>query len=47
MLLSKLTPDAAKPPTRTEGVLSMGLRSAIDGGLSYLSLVSYPELATG
>jgi hypothetical protein len=47
MLLSKLTPDVVKPLKRLEGVLPMGPRSAIDGGPSCLSLVSYPERATG
>jgi hypothetical protein len=46
MLLSKLTPSAAKPLTRPEEVLPMGPRSATDGGPSYLSLVSYPEHVT-
>jgi hypothetical protein len=47
MLLSKLTTGAAKPLTRPEEVLPMGPHSAIDGGLPYLSLVPYPERATG
>jgi hypothetical protein len=46
MLLSKLTPGAAKPLTRPEYVLSMGPRSATDGGPSCLSLVLYPACAT-
>jgi hypothetical protein len=46
MLLSKLTPSAAKPPTRPEEVLPMGPRLATDGGPPFLSLVSYPERTT-
>jgi hypothetical protein len=47
MLLSKLTLDAAKPLPHPEEVLSMGPCSAIDGGSPYLSLVLYPERASG
>jgi hypothetical protein len=47
MLLSKLTPSAAKPPTRPEEVIPMGPRLATDGGPPYRSLVPYPERATG
>jgi hypothetical protein len=47
MLLSKLTPGAAKPLTRPDEVLSIGPRSATDGGPSCLCLVPYPERATG
>jgi hypothetical protein len=47
MLLSKLTPRAAKPLTRPEGVLPMRPRSATNGGPPCLSLVPYPERATG
>jgi hypothetical protein len=47
MLLSKLTPGAAKPPMRPEEVLPMGPRSTTDSGPHYLSLVLYPERATG
>jgi hypothetical protein len=47
MLLSKLTTCAAKPLTRPEEVLSTGPRSATDGGSPYLSLVLYPERASG
>jgi hypothetical protein len=47
MLLSKLTPGAAKPLTRPKEVLPTGPRSAIDGGSPYLSLVLYPERASG
>jgi hypothetical protein len=43
MLLSKLTPGAAKPLMRPEGVLLMGPRSVTNGEPSYLSLVPYPE----
>jgi hypothetical protein len=46
MLLSKLTPGAAKPLTRPEKVLHIGPRSATDGGLLCLRLISYPERAT-
>jgi hypothetical protein len=42
-MLSKLTPGAAEPPTRLEGVLPMGPRSATNDGPPYLSLVPYPE----
>jgi hypothetical protein len=47
MLLSKLTPDAAKPLTRSEEGLPIGLHSATNGGLPCLSVVRYPERATG
>jgi hypothetical protein len=47
MLLSKLTPDSAKPLTRPEKVLPLGPCSAIDGGPPYISLVPYPERAIG
>jgi hypothetical protein len=47
MLLSKLTPGTAKPLTRLEEVLPKGPHSATDGGLPCLSLVPYPERATG
>jgi hypothetical protein len=47
MLLSKLTTDAAKPPTRPEEVRPMGPRSTTDGGQPCLSPVPYPEHATG
>jgi hypothetical protein len=47
MLLSKLPSGAAKPLTRPEEVLPMGPRSATDGGPPCLSLVPYPERATG
>jgi hypothetical protein len=47
MLLSKLTLSAAKPPTHREEVLPIGPHSVIDGGLPCLSLVPYPERATG
>jgi hypothetical protein len=47
MLLSKLTPGAAKLLMRPEEVLSMEPRSATDGGSPCLSLVLYPECATG
>jgi hypothetical protein len=47
MLLSKLTPGAAKPLTRLEDVLLKRPRSATDGGSSCLSLVLYPERASG
>jgi hypothetical protein len=47
MLLSKLTPGAAKPLTCPEKVLPMWLRSATDGGPPCLSLVPYPKHATG
>jgi hypothetical protein len=46
LLLSKLTPSAAKPLTRLEEVLPMGPRSAIKDGPPCLSLVLYPERAT-
>jgi hypothetical protein len=46
MLLSKLTPGTAKPLTRPEEVLPIGLRSVTDGGLPCLSLVPYHERAT-
>jgi hypothetical protein len=46
MLLSKLTPSAAKPPTRLEGVLPMGPRSATNGRAHCLRLVLYPEHVT-
>jgi hypothetical protein len=46
MLLSKLASDTAKPPTRPEEVLSMGPRSATDGGPPCLRLVPYLERAT-
>jgi hypothetical protein len=45
MLLSKLTPGAAKPLTRPEEVLPTEPRSATDGGASCLSLILYPERA--
>jgi hypothetical protein len=47
MLLSKLTPGAAKPPMRPEGVFLMGSRLATDGGPPCFSLILYPECATG
>jgi hypothetical protein len=47
MLLSKLTPGAAKPPTRPEEAFPMAPRLATDGGPSCLSLVPYLERATG
>jgi hypothetical protein len=47
MLLSKLTPGVTKPLTRLEGVLPVGPRSDIDGGLPCLSLIQNPEHATG
>jgi hypothetical protein len=47
MLLSKLTPDAAKPLTRPEEVLPNEPRSAINDGLPCLSLVLYPERDSG
>jgi hypothetical protein len=47
MLPSKLTPGAAKTLTRPEKVLPMGSRSATVGGPPCLSLVPYPERATG
>jgi hypothetical protein len=47
MLLSKLTPDEAKPLTRPGEVLPMGSRLATDGGPPCLSLILYPEHATG
>jgi hypothetical protein len=47
MLLSKLTLGVAKPLTRLEKVLPKGPRSATDGGSSCLSLVLYPERASG
>jgi hypothetical protein len=47
MLLSKLTPSAAKPLMRPEKVLPTGPRSATDGGSPYLSLVLYPERVAG
>jgi hypothetical protein len=47
MLLNKLTPGAAKPLTRPEEVLPTGPHSAANGGPPCLSLVSYPERATG
>jgi hypothetical protein len=47
MLPSKLILDVAKPPTRPEKVLPMGPRSATNGGSHFLSLVLYPERATG
>jgi hypothetical protein len=47
MLLSKLTPGAVKPLTRPEEVFLRGPHSAIYGGSPCLSLVLYPERATG
>jgi hypothetical protein len=47
MLLSKLTPGTAKPLTRHEEVLPTGPRLATDGGSPCLSLVLYPERASG
>jgi hypothetical protein len=47
MLVSKLTPDAAKPLTRPEEVLLTGPRSATDDGPPCLSLILYPERASG
>jgi hypothetical protein len=47
MLLSKLTPGAAKPLTRSKEVLPTGPRLATDGGLPCLSLVLYLERALG
>jgi hypothetical protein len=46
ILLSKLTPSAAKPLTRPERVLPMGPHSATDGGPSCLSLVLYLKRIT-
>jgi hypothetical protein len=47
MLLSKLTPGAAKPPMHPEEALPMGPCSATDGGPPYLSLVPYLDRAKG
>jgi hypothetical protein len=47
MLLSKLTPGAAKSLMHPEGVLPIWPRSATDGGPPCLSLVPYPERTTG
>jgi hypothetical protein len=47
MLLSKLTLGAAKPPARHVEVLPVEPHSATDGGPPCLSLVPYPERATG
>jgi hypothetical protein len=47
MLLSKLTPSTAKPLTRPEKVLPTGPRLATNSGSPCLSLVLYPERATG
>jgi hypothetical protein len=47
MLLSKLTLDAAKPLMCYEEVLPMGPRLATDSELPCLSLILYPEDATG
>jgi hypothetical protein len=47
MLLNKLTPDVAKPLMRPEEVSLRGPHSATDGGSSCLSLVLYPERASG
>jgi hypothetical protein len=47
MLLSKLTPGIAKPLMRPEEVLPTGPRLATDGGSPCLSLVLYPERASG
>jgi hypothetical protein len=47
MLLSKLTSSVVKPLTHPEEVLPMGFRLAIDGGTPCLSLVLYPQHATG
>jgi hypothetical protein len=47
MLLSKLIPNTAKPPTRPEEVLPMGAHSATDGGPPYLRVSLYSECATG
>jgi hypothetical protein len=46
MLLRTLTPSAAKPLARPEGVLPMGRRLATDGGSPCLNLFLYPERAT-
>jgi hypothetical protein len=46
MLMSKLTPGAAKPLARPEEVLPTGPRSATNGGPPCLSLIPYPERAT-
>jgi hypothetical protein len=47
MLLSKLTPNIAKPLTRPEEVLPKGPRLATDDGSSCLSLVLNPQRASG
>jgi hypothetical protein len=47
MLQSKFAPDTAKTLMRPEEVFPMGPRSATDGGPPCLSLVPYPERATG
>jgi hypothetical protein len=47
MLLSKLTSGVAKPLTRLEEVLPKEPRSTTDGGSPCLSLVLYPERASG
>jgi hypothetical protein len=47
MLLSKLTPGATKPLVRPKDVLPTGPRSATDDGSPCLSLVLYPERASG
>jgi hypothetical protein len=47
MLLSKLTPGAAKPLMHPKEALPMGPRSATDGGPPCLSLVLYLERAVG
>jgi hypothetical protein len=47
MLLSKLTPDVTKPLTRPKKVLPIGPYSVTDDRSSYLSLILYPECATG
>jgi hypothetical protein len=47
MLLSKLTPGAAKPLTRPEEVLPTGPHLATDGGSPCLSLILHPERASG
>jgi hypothetical protein len=47
MLLSKLTPGAAKPLTRPKEVLPMVPHSATDGGPPCLNVVLYLESAIG
>jgi hypothetical protein len=47
MLLSKLTQTQLNPLMRTEEVLPTGPHSPTDDGSACLSLVLYPERATG